>query len=205
MIIFRADQHQQGHEEIRGHEDGQSDHHEDKAAELEEEVEAACEEHGCCKEGGNGRVGNGNAHLFQGSMGPIRPRPCWCVVVGVEQVHRVVHRQAHRGDHEDALVLTQAPSEEGHDSQEGRRDTNDANQAQGRRPPVPCGRQQNDPANQKGQADAHGGCLDHLITVVMILIRIIIIIMINKDNLKESNNCRSKNHNSNTRSMTLGP
>mmetsp|Transcript_44696 Transcript_44696/g.104410 ORF Transcript_44696/g.104410 Transcript_44696/m.104410 type:complete len:200 (-) Transcript_44696:1835-2434(-) len=96
-------------------------------------------------------------------MGPIRPRPCWCVVVGVEQVHRVVHRQAHRGDHEDALVLTQAPSEEGHDSQEGRRDTNDANQAQGRRPPVPCGRQQNDPANQKGQADAHGGCLDHLV------------------------------------------
>mmetsp|Transcript_103492 Transcript_103492/g.299440 ORF Transcript_103492/g.299440 Transcript_103492/m.299440 type:complete len:502 (+) Transcript_103492:175-1680(+) len=85
------------------------------------------------------------------------------MVVGMEQVHRVVDRQADHRDEEDALILSQAPADDRDEAQEDDRDADDVHEAQESDPPVPRGEQNHDKGDHQRQQDTHHRGLDHLV------------------------------------------
>mmetsp|Transcript_41354 Transcript_41354/g.88833 ORF Transcript_41354/g.88833 Transcript_41354/m.88833 type:complete len:288 (-) Transcript_41354:940-1803(-) len=163
LILLRSDCHGDRDQEEDGHNDGKTDDEKNESPELEEKVESTQEEDACSQQCGNRRVRDRDTHLCQGLPGASEPVLGSGVLVDMEKVDGVIHRQPDDGDEEDAFVLAKFPAQEWHNAKEHDRDAADVGESQEGNPPIERGQNQDEEGDDQGESHSHDGRLHHLV------------------------------------------
>mmetsp|Transcript_14031 Transcript_14031/g.35396 ORF Transcript_14031/g.35396 Transcript_14031/m.35396 type:complete len:299 (+) Transcript_14031:34-930(+) len=158
LRALRPDQHRKRSKERHGHQDRKQHYKHDEQTKQLEESEIARLQEGSGANGCDCPGGHRQPHLIQRVLHALLPVLVHSsVIVCMQQMHGIIHRQPDHSDQEDGLIRPDLPPNDRDQPQETQGDAGDIQQTKQGNPPIAgCQEQDNESDDQRPDDSSHG-------------------------------------------------